>query len=120
MKIPMHSSSVLTKDETGKKVDHTIYRGMIGSLLYLTSSRPDIMFSVCLCARFQLDARDSHLATVKRIFRYLVGTSNLSLVYKHTDSYKLTGYYDADYAGDRVERQSTSGGCHFIGRNLIS
>jgi len=60
------------------------------------------------------------LTVVKRIFRYLVGTPNLSLVYKHIDSYKLTGYCDADYATDRVERKSTSGGCHFIGRNLIS
>jgi len=78
------------------------------------------MFSVCLCARFQSDLRESHLTAVKKIFKYLVSTTNLSLVYKHTDSYKLTGYCNADYVGDRVERKSTSGGCHFIGTNLIS
>jgi len=120
MKTPMHTSCILGKDENGKKVDQTVYRGMIGSLLYLTASRPDIMFSVCLCARFQSDPKESHLTAVKRIFRYLVGTTNLSLMYKYTDSYKLTGYCDADYAGDRVERKSTSGGCHFLRRNLIS
>jgi len=93
---------------------------MIGSLLYLTTSRPDIMFSVCLCARFQLDSKEYHLSAVKRIFRYLVGTNNLSLMYKHTESYRLTGYCDANYAGDRVERKSISGGCYFLERNLIS
>jgi len=124
MKKLIHSLSILTKDETGKKVDQTIYRGMIRSLFYLTTSRPNIMFSICLCVRFQSNPRDSHLTIVKKKFRYLVGTTNLSLVYKYTDSYKLTsykltGYYDADYARNRVERKSTSRGCHFIGRNLI-
>jgi len=93
---------------------------MISSLLYLTTSRLDVMFSVYLCARFQYDPRDSHLSAVKRIFRYLVGTSNLNLMYKHSDSYKLTGYCVADYAGDKVERKNTSRRCHFIGRSLIS
>ena len=93
---------------------------MIGSLLYLTSSRPDIMHSVCLCARFQSDPRESHLKAVKRIFRYLVGSTNLSLFYKKNQDFRLVGYCDADYAGDRVERKSTSGGCHFLGSSLIS
>jgi len=97
MKTPMHSLSVLTKDKTDKKVDQIVYRGMIGSLLYLIASRLDIMFSVCLCTRFQSDPRDSHLTTVKRIFRYLVCITNLSLVYKYTDNYKLSSYCDTDY-----------------------
>ncbi len=112
MKTPMHASESLNKDESGKPVDQTIYRGMIGSLLYLTSSRPDIMHSVCLCARFQSDPRESHLKAVKRIFRYLVGSTNLSLFYKKNQDFRL--------AGDRVERKSTSGGCHFLRSSLIS
>jgi len=111
---PMHCSSFLTKDESGKKVDQTVYKCMIGSLLYLTASRLDIMFNVCLCARFQYNHRDSHLTVVKRIFRYLVSTTNLSLVYKHSNNYKLIRYCDTDYAKNKIERKSTSGGCHFI------
>ena len=121
MKTPMHSSGAsLCKDESSKHVDSTVYRGMIGSLLYLTASRPDIMYSVCLCARFQSDLRDSHLQAVKRILTYLVGTTNLSLFYKKNQDFRLSGFCDADYARDRVERKSTSGGCHFLESSLIS
>jgi len=73
MKTPMHASNPLSKDESSKPVDQRIYRGMIGSLLYTTTSRLDIMYSVCLCARFQSDPRVSHLKVVKRILKYLVG-----------------------------------------------
>ena len=93
---------------------------MIGSLLYLTASRPDILFSVCICARFQSDPRESHLTAVKRIFKYLKGTTNLGLFYRKSSDYSLVGYCDADFAGDRVERKSTSGSCQFLGENLIS
>ena len=93
---------------------------MIGSLLYLTASRPDILFSVCLCARFPLDPREPHLIAVKRIFRHLKGTTNLGLLYKKTSYFKLVGFCDADYVGDRIERKSTSGNCQFLGDNLIS
>jgi len=93
---------------------------MVGSLLYLTASRPDILFSVCLYARFQSDPRETHLTAVKRIFRYLKGTTNLGLMYKKSSDYKLIGFCDADYAGDRIERKSTSGNCQFLGENLIS
>ncbi|GKB02010.1 retrovirus-related pol polyprotein from transposon TNT 1-94 [Tanacetum coccineum] len=79
MKTPMSSDTKLTKDEECESVDNTKYRGMIGSLLYLTTSRPDIMFSVCLCARFQEDPKVSHLEVVKRIFRYIKGTTHLGL-----------------------------------------
>ncbi|MCI25820.1 putative reverse transcriptase (RNA-dependent DNA polymerase), partial [Trifolium medium] len=116
---PMHPTSSLCKSEEEGKVDQKIYRGMIGSLLYLTASRPDILFSVCLCARFQSDPRESHLTAVKRIFRYLRGTSNFGLLYKKTIDYKLVGFCEADYAGDKIERKSTSGNCQFIGENLI-
>ncbi|XP_050877325.1 secreted RxLR effector protein 161-like [Lathyrus oleraceus] len=93
---------------------------MIGSLLYLTASRPDILINVCRCARFQSDLRESHLTTVKRILRYVKGTPNLGLMYKKTSEYRLSGYYDADYAGDRLERKRTSRNYQFLGGNLIS
>jgi len=92
---------------------------MIGSLLYPTASRLDILFSVCSCARFQSDPRESHLTAVKRIFRYLKGTTNLGLVYRKSLYYQLVGFCDADYGGDRIERKSTSGNCQFLGENLI-
>ena len=75
---------------------------MIGSLLYLTASRPDIMFSVCLCARFQACLKESHLSTIKRIFRYLIGTQNLGLWYPRGTSFDLIGFSDADYAGSKM------------------
>ena len=93
---------------------------MIGSLLYLTASRPDILFSVCLCARFQSDPRESHLTAVKTIFRYLKGITNLGLLHMKSLDYKLVRFCDADYAGDRIERKSTSGNYQFLGENLIS
>ena len=120
MNTPMHPTCTLSKEDEGAKVDQKLYRGMIGSLLYLTASRPDILFSVCLCARFQSDPRESHMTAVKRIFRYLKGTTNLGLLYRKSLDYKLIGFCDADYAGDRIERKSTSGNCQFLGDNLIS
>jgi len=92
---------------------------MIGSLLYLTASRPNSLFGVCLCARFQSDPRESHLTAIKRIFRYMKGTTNLGPLYKKSLDYKLVGFCDADYVGDRIERKSTSANCQFHGENLI-
>ena len=76
---PMHHSQVLEVDEDGEKVSKTLYRGMIGSLLYLIASRPDLQLSAGICARFQSNPKQSHLNDVKRILRYLVGTTNLGL-----------------------------------------
>ena len=84
---------------------------MIGSLLYLTASRLDIMFSVCLCARFQACPKESHLSAVKRIFRYLIGTQNLGLWYPRGTSFDLIYFSDADYAGSKIDRKSTSDTC---------
>ena len=116
----MHAFNPLNKDEPGKLVDKTIYRVRIRSLLYLASGRLDIMHSVCLCATFQYDPRESHLKVVKRIVWYLVGTTNKCLFYKKNQDFRLVGYCDADYVGDKVERKSTSGGCHYIRPCLIS
>jgi len=96
------------------------YRGMIGSLLYLSASRPDIMFSVCMCARFQSNPKQSHLSAVKRIIRYLVGTINLGLGYPKNSTCNLIGYSDSDFAGSKNDRKSTSGTCQFIGPALVS
>ena len=93
---------------------------MVGSLLYLTASRPDIMFATCLCARFQADPRESHLIAIKRIFRYLKGTPNLGIWYPRDSGFDLTGYSDADYAGCRIDRKSTTGTCQFLGDKLVS
>ncbi|KAH9704455.1 Integrase catalytic domain-containing protein [Citrus sinensis] len=115
----MSTTIKLDMDEKGKKVDIKTYRGMIRSLLYLTASRPDIMFSVCLCARFQSYPKESHMLAVKRICRYLIGTINLGLWYPRGTHIELTCYSDADFAGNKVDRKSTSGTCHFLGHSLV-
>ena len=119
-KTPMPTSTKLDADLKGTKIDITNYRGMIGSLLYLTASRPDIMFATCLCARFQADPRESHLTAVKRIFRYLKGNPNLGLWYPKESEFNLIGYSDADYAGCKIDRKSTSGSCQLLGGRLVS
>ncbi|GJR84732.1 copia protein [Tanacetum coccineum] len=120
MKTPMSSDTKLTKDEECVSVDSTKYRGMIGSLLYLTASRPDIMFSVCLCARFQEAPKTSHLEAVKRIFRYIKATTHLGLWYPNGTGIETVLYVDYDHAGDYVDRRSTSGIFTFIGCCLTS
>ncbi|KAJ9558388.1 LOW QUALITY PROTEIN: hypothetical protein OSB04_013002 [Centaurea solstitialis] len=120
MKTPMAPPLSLDKDSKGKPVDVTLYRGMIGSLLYLTASRPDIMYSTCLCARYQAEPKESHLTAVKRIFRYLKGTPNLGLWYSKDSGFDLTTYSDSDFAGCKIDRKSTTGGCHLLGGKLVS
>ena len=100
-------------------ISRYIYRSMIGSLLYLCASRPDIMLSVCMCARFQAKLKESHHKAVKHILRYLAHTPTLGLWYPKGSNLHLVGYSDSDYAGDRVDRKSTSGTCHFLGRSLV-
>ena len=120
MKTPMSSSIKLDKDEKGKSIDSTMYRGMIGSLLYLTASRPDIMYSVCLCARFQSCLKESHLSVVKRILKYLKGTMNIGLWYPKSNNFELIGFSNVNFTGCKVERKSTSDTCHFLGHSLVS
>jgi len=116
----MATNGHLDLDVDGKPVDQSLYRSMIGSLLYLTASRPDIMFSVCLCARFQANPKESHLSAVNSILRYLKHTPSIGLWYPKGASLDLLGYSDSDFAGSRVDRKSTSGGCHLLGRSLVS
>ncbi|GJX65182.1 putative ribonuclease H-like domain-containing protein [Tanacetum coccineum] len=107
---PMETSKPLLKDAEAEDVDVHLYRSMIGSLMYLTSSRPDIMFDVCACARFQVTPKVSHLHAVKRIFRYLKGQPKLGLWYPKDSPFDLEAYSDSDYAGASLDRKSTTGG----------
>nr|GFA43090.1 uncharacterized mitochondrial protein AtMg00810-like [Tanacetum cinerariifolium]GFA54702.1 uncharacterized mitochondrial protein AtMg00810-like [Tanacetum cinerariifolium] len=118
--IPIDTEKPLLKDPDGEDVDVHTYRLMIGSLMYLTSSRPDIMFAVCACARFQVTPKASHLHAVKRIFRYLKGKPHLGLWYPKDSPFNLVAYSDSDYAGASLDRKSTTGGCQFLGCRLIS
>ena len=118
--MPMSSTCKLDKDEKEKKVDQKLYRGMIGSILYLTASRPDIMYSTCICARFQSDPRESYLSAVKRIIRYLKGTQNIGPWYDRNSTLTLNTYTDLDFTRCKIDRKSTSGACQFLGSNLIS
>ena len=93
---------------------------MIGSLLYLTASRPDIMVSTFLCARFQANPKESHLIAVKHIFKYLKGTPYLGIWHPKGTCFDLIGYTDSDFAGCKIDRKSTSGSCQFLGRRLVS
>ncbi|GJX49128.1 putative ribonuclease H-like domain-containing protein [Tanacetum coccineum] len=117
---PMETKMALTKDEEADDVDVHLYRSMIGSLMYLTASRPDIMFAVCVCSRFQVTPKTSHLNAVKRIFKYLKGKPNLGLWYPRESSFDLEAFSDSDYAGANLDRKSTTGGCQFLGSRLIS
>ncbi|GKC48919.1 putative ribonuclease H-like domain-containing protein [Tanacetum coccineum] len=117
---PIETQKPLVKDEEASDVDVHLYRSMIGSLMYLTTSRPDIMFAVCACSRFQVTPKTSHLSVVKRIFRYLKGKPKLGLWYPRVSSFDLEAYSDSDYARANLDRKSTTGGCQFLGRRLIS
>jgi hypothetical protein len=110
----------LDLDMGGTSVDHKVYRFMIGSLLYLCAFRPDIMLSVCMCARFQDTPKDCHLRVVNRIIRYLVLTPNLGLSYPNGPCFELIGYSDADYARCKVDRKSTFRTCQFLGQSIVS
>ncbi|GJX93403.1 hypothetical protein Tco_0347989 [Tanacetum coccineum] len=117
---PIESNKPLIKDDDGEDVDVHVYRSMIGSLMYLTASRPDIMFAVCACARFQVTLKASHLNAVKRIFRYLKHQPKLGLWYPRDSPFELEAFSDSDYGGASLDRKSTTGGCQFLGRRLIS
>ncbi|XP_075091630.1 secreted RxLR effector protein 161-like [Nicotiana tabacum] len=110
----------LNLDKSGSSINQTMYRDIIGSLLYLTASRPYIVFSVGLCARFQSNPKESNLKADKKILRDLQGKQDLVLYYPSCDNFNLVGYADADFAGYLVDWKSTSGMAHFLGSCLIS
>nr|GEU78700.1 putative ribonuclease H-like domain-containing protein [Tanacetum cinerariifolium] len=117
---PIDIEKPLLKDPDGEDVDVHIYRSMISSLMYLTLSRPDIMFAVYACACFQVTPKASHLHAVKRIFRYLRGKLHLGLWYPKDSPFDLVAYSDSDYAGVSLDRKSTTRGCQFLGCRWIS
>nr|GEV42675.1 hypothetical protein [Tanacetum cinerariifolium] len=117
---PMIKNKKLDEDLQGKMVDATLYCGMIGSLMYLTASRPDLIYVVCLCARYQAKPTKKYLQAVKWIFRYLKGTTNMGLWYLKDTDMSLTAYADATHAGCQDTRRSTSGSAHFLGDKLVS
>ncbi|GJW76472.1 putative ribonuclease H-like domain-containing protein [Tanacetum coccineum] len=117
---PMETSTPLLKDAEAEEVDVHLYRSTIGSLMYLTASRPDIMFDVCACARFEVTPKVLHLHAVKRIFRYLKGKPKLGLWYPKDSPFDLEAYTNSDYAGASLDRKSTTGGCQFLRSRLIS
>ncbi|GKF22087.1 hypothetical protein Tco_0074409 [Tanacetum coccineum] len=112
---PIETQKPLVKDEEAIDVDVYLYRSMIGSLMYLTASWPDIMFAVCACSRFQVTLKTSHLSAIKRIFRYLKGKPKLGLWYPRVSLFDLEAYSDSDYAGANLDRKSIIGDCQFLG-----
>ncbi|GJU46560.1 putative ribonuclease H-like domain-containing protein [Tanacetum coccineum] len=117
---PMETQNPLLKDEDSEEVDVHVYRSMIGSLMYLSLSRPNIMFAVCACARYQVNPKVSHLHVVKRFFRYLKGQPKLGLWYPKDSPFDLVAYTDSDYTRASLDRKSIIGGCQFLGYRLIS
>ncbi|GJT03987.1 hypothetical protein Tco_0838449 [Tanacetum coccineum] len=117
---PVDLERPLVKDGDVDDVDVHLYRSMIGSLMYLTTSRPNIMFIVCACARFQVTLKTSHLLAVKRIFRYSKGKPTLGLWYSRDSPFEMVAYTNSDYAGATQDRKSTTGGCQFLENRLIS
>nr|GEW98491.1 uncharacterized mitochondrial protein AtMg00810-like [Tanacetum cinerariifolium] len=118
--MPLVEKSNLDEDLQGKPVDDTLYRGMIGSLMYLTSSRPDLTYAVGLCARYQAKPTKKHLNELKRVFRYLKGTINMGLWYSKDTDMSLTAYADENHVGCQDTRSSTSESAQFIGDKLVS
>nr|GEW34428.1 uncharacterized mitochondrial protein AtMg00810-like [Tanacetum cinerariifolium] len=114
----MVEKSKLDKDPQGKAIDPTHYRGMVGTLMYLTANRPDLTFGVCMCARYQAKPTEK-LHAIKRIFKYLKGTINRGLWYPKDSSIALTSYADADHVGCQDTRRGTSGSMQLLGERLI-
>jgi hypothetical protein len=106
IKTPTPTNGHLDLDEGGTMVDQKLYRSIIGSLLYITASKPDVMFSVCMCARFQASPREIHLKDAKRILRYLKYTPNIGLWYPKGAQFELIGYSDSDYAGCKFDKKA--------------
>ncbi|GJV47920.1 integrase, catalytic region, zinc finger, CCHC-type containing protein [Tanacetum coccineum] len=119
LKQASRARSKLDEHLNGTTVDPTCYRGMVGSLMYLTASRPDLVFAVYMCARYHARPTEKHLTTVKRVFRYLKGTINMGLWYLKDTRFDLTAFADANHAGFHDTRRSTSGSSQFLGEKLV-
>ncbi|XP_023751988.1 uncharacterized mitochondrial protein AtMg00810-like [Lactuca sativa] len=117
---PMAERPLLTSNLDGESVDQTMYRSMIGSLMYLTTSKPDILFVVCQYMHNQAIPKLSHLIAIKRIFRYLKGIPKLGLWYPKNCVFDLYAFTDSNYGGCDIDMKSTSAGCQLLGNRLIS
>ena len=117
---PVAANAKLTNDPSGEFVDVTLYRSMIGCLLYLTANHPDIAFSVGVCSRFQSNPKVSHLNAVKRIIKYVSRTCDYGLFYSKESNLSLAGFSDSDWADNADDRKSTIGGCFYVGANLVA
>ncbi|GKA96005.1 hypothetical protein Tco_0818100 [Tanacetum coccineum] len=120
VKTLIETYKALLKDKEAVDVDVHLYRSMIRSLMYLTACRPDIMFAVCACARFQVTPKVSHLNAMKRIYRYLKGQPKLGLWYPRDSPFDLEAFFYSDYAIASLDRKSITGGCQFLDKRLIS
>jgi hypothetical protein len=120
MATPLPINHGIDLDEKGELVDPTLYRAMIGSLMYLTASRPDIMYPTCLLARYQSKPKVSHLMAVKRILRYLKGCPDTGLWYPKGEEFDLVAFSDSDYGGCKLDLKSTTAGCQFLGNRLVT
>jgi hypothetical protein len=116
---PMSTGMTLDPDKNDEAVDHREYRSMIGSLLYLAATRPDIQFTICMCARFQSSSRSSHQIVVQQIFRYLKHIPEFGIWYSMSSSLDLVGFSDADFVGCVIDQKCTSDTCHFLGFSLL-
>ena len=116
----MIANAKLTNDPSCESVDVTLYRSMIGYLLYLTASRSDIAFSVGVCFRFQSNPKVSHLNAVKRIIKYFSGTCDYGFFYSKESNLSLVGFFDLDWAGNADDKKSTIGGCFYLEANLVA
>ncbi|GKF78776.1 hypothetical protein Tco_0234344, partial [Tanacetum coccineum] len=117
---PMVDRLKLDEDPLGIPVDQTRFRSMVGSLMYLTASRPDMVFAVCMCARYQASPTKKHLEALKQVFWYLRGTINWGLWYSKATAMALTAYADADHAGCQETQRSALGSAQFLGDKLVS
>ena len=119
VRTPMSPNVKLIVDLLGKSVDSSLYRSMIDSLLYLVTSRPDISYSVGVCARYQANSKESHMTALKRIIKYVKTTAEFGVWYNKDTNDVLVGYSDADWARNADDKESTSGGCFYVGNNLV-
>jgi hypothetical protein len=115
----MSTTTALDPDKNGEAIDQREYMSMIDSLLYLTMTRLNIQFTVCLCARFKVSPHSSHRTVVQWIFRYLKQTPEFGIWYSASSSFDLVGFPDVDFTGCGIDRKSTSGTCHFLGSSLV-
>ena len=120
VRTPMSPNVKLTVDLLGKSVDSSLFRNMIGSLFYLTNSRPDISYSVGMCARYQANPKKFHMIALRRIIKYVKTTSDFGVWYNKDIDDVLAGYFVVDWAGNADDKKNTLEGCFYVGNNLVS